>query len=93
MRKIIGIGILLASSFAFADAVTTTTTDVSTMKSVPIEVIGTTFTVQGTEPTEGDFYYAYQGHRCFKDKRTDMQEETALTSATTTTTTIYCYKE
>ncbi|MBA3537974.1 MAG: hypothetical protein H0T84_15445 [Tatlockia sp.] len=108
MKKLLIAALLTASStVALADSVIVTET--KTWKSVPITVNanGNFYTVDGTLPTDGEYYYTYAGYRCFNAKRTNIdveptiyhaQTSTGTTSTTTTTSTtggtdIYCYPE
>ena len=95
MKKIILTALLVASSsIAFADNVIAT--DTTTWKSVPI-VVDTTkqmYTVQGTVPESGDYYYTYTGYRCLTMKK-DVEGTTPIVyhSAVANGTDIYCYPE
>lgn len=84
----------LSSSIVFADSVIVTET--SKWRSVPITVDPTagTYTYTETVPSDSNYYYSYQGHRCFADKKTEYGTNPVTLKPTVTTgTEIYCYPE
>ncbi|USQ15035.1 hypothetical protein J2N86_07005 [Legionella lytica] len=93
MRKLL-IGLLLTQicSLAFADTIVTET---SNWKSVPIVIDPGTqvYRYEGPVP-EGDFYYSYSGHRCFKEKRDIVGVNAIIFHAGVAGgSDIYCYAE
>jgi hypothetical protein len=95
MKKL-AISILLTafSSTVLADNVIVTETQ--TWKSVPITIDPTTqvYTIQGTLPDEGDYYYTYSGYRCLTVKR-DIEgvDATIYHANASSGNDIYCYPE
>lgn len=95
MKKLIIAAFLIASStIALAESVIVT--DTKAWKSVPIAVDanGNIYTVEGTLPTSGDYYYTYSGYRCFSVNRNIAGVEPTIYHAKIAGgTDIYCYPE
>jgi hypothetical protein len=91
MKKIIIAALFAATSTgALADSVIVT--DTKDWRPVPITVEGDVYTTTEIEPTSGDFYYSYAGHRCFKTVSPKYKDPQTLTVKGGTTK-IYCYPE
>jgi hypothetical protein len=95
MKKLIIAALLTAScTVALADSVVVTET--KSWKSVPITVDtnGNVYSVEGTLPTDGDYYYSYSGYRCFSAKRSNIEVEPTIYRAKVAGgSDIYCYPE
>lgn len=93
MKKLLLSALLVATSSAALADTSTIVTQTKTWKNVPITVDSDTYVVNGTLP-EGDFYYAYSGHRCFSVKRDDAGVDALVLHAKVAGgADIYCYPE
>lgn len=84
MKKLILASIITAfASTSFAD--TMTDVDYKNWTAVPITVEGDSYTVRENVVIPADnYYYSYEGYRCFKNQMKDMKGEKKLTLKTTT---------
>ncbi|MBA2652360.1 MAG: hypothetical protein H0U73_08860 [Tatlockia sp.] len=94
MKKLTIAALLMATStVALADSVIVT--DTVKWTPVPITVDADhVYTVNGTLPVDGDYYYSYSGYRCFNSARTNAGVEAVIYKPKGGTgATIYCYPE
>lgn len=58
---------------------------------VPITVEKNVYTVTGTVPTTGTYYYSYTGYQCYVVKKKGVKFTHKLKPKVTTDKTLYCY--
>ncbi|MBA3660334.1 MAG: hypothetical protein H0W64_01260 [Gammaproteobacteria bacterium] len=98
MKKLLASVIVISSSFLLntVSAESVIIRDTSNWKSVPVQVdsVNKTYTLVGTEPTDSpNYYYSYQGYRCFREKREIGIDALIFKAGISGGSDIYCYSE
>lgn len=94
MKKIIlSVAMLFLTHAAFAQE-TVVVKEGGIPVTIQVDPTANTYSVVGTAPTSGEFYYTYPGYRCYREKLTTVTSEGVVySSAVAGGSTIYCYPQ
>lgn len=94
MKKIIlTISMLFLIPVTFAQE-TVVVRESGTPVTIQVDPTANTYSVVGTAPTSGEYYYTYPGYRCYREKLTTVTSDGVVYSSSVAGgSTIYCYPQ